>query len=850
MQLHLRRGLPADEARRTALAAFGDVGAVTRELRDHDQRNLRRDWRRDMFRDLAYDFRHAMRHLRSTPRFTAAVIVILALGIGANSAIFSAIDAAFFRPLPFPHADRLLSLRGVELPFEAQGARPQSAAQLADFRADSGVFAEVAAYATGGLNLAGGADPERVTVTYVTSRFFAVLERGPAYGRAPVPEEYEKGGPSAVVISSALWQREFGGDRGVVGRTVSLNSKDYRVVGVMADGFGFPGRTDVWIPLALPFGFDIMTAFRNYLPSVAIARLAPGATMAQAAEHFDAIRRRYSMGRNPETPIANRVQPLQSALVGDRRSGLLVLAASAALLLLIACANVTNLLLSRAAARQREIAIRIVLGATRIRILRQLVVETLLLAVVGGMIAVAVARFALVGLASTLPPSLAQVAPPRIDWRVLAFTLLVAVITSLVVGLTPALGVSRPDLGEAMKTAGAGGGGTRRRTPAARGALVIAEVSLAVMLLVGAGLMLESLSALLRTDSGMRTEHVVTGRLVFSGARYFGASRKAAFFDDVLAKLGGTPGVNAAAAVSALPMEGVSGIGLRVMPEEAPNDTTRATNGLYLMASPGYFAAMGVRLRGQDLPRIADTSRKVAVINETMAKSLWPGKDAIGRRLQIGPELRTVIGVVGDVRTSRLDQPAAGQMYFPISEQPQAYASFVVRGNADTGALLSRLRDAVRAVDPGEPLYALQPMANVIATTVAPRRTNTILLTLFGALAVSLAAVGVFAVLSYGVAQRTREIGVRVALGAQRGDVVGLIARQGLVLAAIGVAIGTAGALALSRFLSSVLYEVSPRDPRVFVTAPLLLLAVAMVATLGPALRATRVDPLTALREE
>ena len=803
-----------------------------------------------MFRDLTYDFRHAVRQLRSTPRFTAAVVVILALGIGANSAIFSAIDAAFFRPLPFPHPDRLLSLRGVELPFEAQGARPQSSAQLSDFRADSTVFADVAAYATGGLNLVGGVTPERVTISYVTSRFFAVLERGPSFGRSPLPEEYEKGGPKAVVISSALWQREFGGDRSVVGRTVSLNSSNYRVVGVMPDGFGYPGRTDVWIPLALPFGFDIMTAFRNYLPSVAIARLAPGVTIAQAGEHFDAIRRRYPVGRKDGTPASKLVRPLQSALVGDRRAGLLLLAGSAALLLLIACANVTNLLLSRAATREREIAIRIVLGATRFRILRQLVVETLLLAFVGALIAIAVARFALVGLASTLPPSLAQIAPPRVDWRILAFTLLVAIVTSLFVGLTPALGVSRPDLGEAMKTAGAGGGGTRRRAPAARGALVIAEVSLAVMLLIGAGLMLESLSALLRTDSGLRAEHVVTGRLVFSGARYNSVSRKAAFFDDVLSKLRGSPGVNAAAAVSALPMEGVSGIGLRVMPEEAPDDTTRATLGLYLMASPGYFATMGVALRGQDLPRAADTARKVAVINATMAKALWPGKDAIGRRLQIGSELRTIVGVVADVRTSRLDEPATGQMYFPISEQPQAYASFVVRGNADSGALLSRLREAVRAVDPGEPLYALQPMTDVIATTVAPRRTNTILLTLFGALAVSLAAVGVFAVLSYGVAQRTREIGVRVALGAQREDVVGLIARQGFVLAAAGVVIGTAGALALSRFLSAFLYEVSPRDPRVFVAAPILLLVVAMVATLGPALRATRVDPLTALREE
>jgi putative ABC transport system permease protein len=401
-----------------------------------------------------------------------------------------------------------------------------------------------------------------------------------------------------------------------------------------------------------------------------------------------------------------------------------------------------------------------------------------------------------------------------------------------------------------MKTAGAGSGGTRRRTSGARGLLVVAEVSLALMLLVGSGLMLESLDALLRTDSGMRIEHVVTGRMVFSGARYQGTQQKSAFFDAVLARLRASPGVSASAAVTSLPMEGAGGISLRIFPDDAPQDTTRAAAALYLVASPGYFATLGVPLRGQDLPAHADTSRKVAVINATLAHTLWPGEDAIGRRIVFGSDARTVIGVVGDVRTDQLDTPAYGQMYFPISEQAQSYASFIVRGDGDASALLVRLRDAVRAVDPAEPLYALQPMSDVIAKTVAPRRTNAILLTLFGVLAVTLAAVGVFAVLSYGVAQRTREIGVRIALGAQRRDVIGLIARQGFALAIVGIMIGMAGALALSRFLAAVLYQVSPHDPRVFVAAPILLGLVALAATLAPAIRATGVDPLTALREE
>jgi putative ABC transport system permease protein len=853
VQFYREQGLSAADARRAALDGFGDVGELTRQLRGHDRRVLRRHRRRDMFQDLSYDLRHALRQLRATPRFTAAVVLVLALGIGANTAIFSAVDAAFFRPLPFPHADRLVSVANVNLPFEASQGRPQTSAELDDFRADSSVFAEVAAYASGGLNLIGGAAAERVTITYVTSRFFATLQRPATFGRLPVPEEFAKGGPRAVVISYALWQREFGGDLGVVRRTVGLNSEDYHVVGVMPEDFGFPGRTDVWIPLALPFSFDIMPAFRNYVPSFTVARLAPGVTVAQAAEHADAIRRRFPVatpGRNGQRPIAKLVVPLQTSLVGDRRTGLLILAASAALLLLIACANVTNLLLSRAAARQRDIAIRAVLGATRVRIVRQLVVESLLLAGAGAASAIVVARLALGGLASTLPPSLAQIAPPELDWRVLAFTLVVAVATSLLVGTVPALGVSRPDLAEAMKTAGAGGGGTRRRASGTRGLLVIAEVSLAMMLLVASGLMLESLDALLRTDSGMRVEHVVTGRMVFSGARYFSAQSTAAFFDAVFARLRASPGVDNAAAVTSLPMEGVRGISIRIFPEDAPQDTTRAAPARYLMASPGYFATLGIPLRGQDLPAHADTSRKVAVINATMARTLWPGEDAIGRRIVFLTGPRTVVGVVGDVRTDRLDEPADGQMYFPISEQAQSYASLIVRGEGDPSALLARLRDAVHAVDPAEPLYALQPMSDVIATTVAPRRTNSILLTVFGVLAVALAAVGVFAVLSYGVAQRTREIGVRVALGAQRGDVIGLVARQGFTLAIVGIVIGMAGALALSRFLAAVLYQVSPHDPRVFVAAPILLGLVAMAATLAPAIKATGVDPLTALREE
>ena len=850
-EFFVSRGLSPEDARQAAAKAFGDVKDVRTRLHAHDRRKLSRSRRQHMLQDLAQDLRYALRRLRAEPRFSAFVILVLALGIGANTAIFSAIDTAFLKPLPFASADRLVSIAGLELPLDL-ATRPKSFATMDDFTADSTVFAEVAAYASGGLNLtAGGAEPERVKIAYVTSRFFATLGKQAAVGRTPAPDEYAKGGPPTVVISHGVWQREFGG-RNVVNRTLELNGKGYRIVGVMPADFGFPGRTEVWIPLALPFGLDIMSAFRNFVPSVFISRLAPAATVAQAAQHADVIRKRYRTIKPGDDPVSRLVRPLQATLVGDRQTSLIVLGASAALLLLIACANVMNLLLSRAAARRRELAIRVVLGATRLRITRQLVVESLLLAATGAAIAVVAARFAVRILSATLPPNLADVSPPGVDGRVLAFTMLVALATSLVFGVAPAFGASRTDLGEAMKSAGAGGGGTRRRAAGARGggALVVAEVSLAVMLLVGAGLMLESLDALLRTDSGFRPERVVTGRLVFSETRYPNPAAKAVFFTRVLERLRATPGISSAAAVSALPMEGVGNIGLRVAPADAPEDTTRMGLGLYLMATPGYFATMGVPLRGQDLPALSDTAHRVAVINQSLAHALWPDREAVGRQLLLGEERRTVIGVVGDIRTRRLDETPDGQLYLPMSEQPQAYASIVAKGSGQPPAMLAALREAVHATDPMEPLYSMATMNDVIETTVAPRRTNTMLLALFGSLAVVLAAVGVFAVLSYGVEQRRREIGVRVALGAQRGDVIRLVVRQGVALAGVGALIGLIAAFVLSRFVTSMLYAVSPRDPLVFAGAAALLAVVALLATFGPAMRATGVDPLTTLREE
>ncbi len=847
----IARGMSSDDARRAARESFGDLTEIARELREHDLAQLRRDRRADMFQDLMQDVRYGLRQLRSAPRFTAAAIVVLALGIGANTAIFSAIDAAFLKPLPFKDPERLVSLE-TDPPFDPPGgrSRPKSGPDLLDHRADTAAFASVAAYATGGLNLAGGAEPIRASVTYATDNFFETLGRAALIGRTPVAEEYAKGGPKVVVLSYGTWRRLFDGDRSVVGRDVTLNDRRYRVVGVMPADFRFPDNTDAWVTLDIPFGFDIFEAFRNFLPSRGVARLRDGMSVAVAAQHLDEIRRRYKPKLDADaTPVAQLVRPLQSTLVGDRKTALVVLMASAALLLLIACANVTNLLLARASARRREIAVRAVLGATRARIVRQLVVEHLLLAFGAAVVAVIVARFSLQLLTAMLPPTIAGVAPPTIDARVLAFTATIAIATSLLVGLLPALGAARLELNDAMKASGAGTGGSQRRGRV-RAALVVAEVSLALMLVVGAGLMIESLRVLLNTDVGINTSHVVSARLVLSKEKYDRGPKGAEFYTDVLRRLRSIPGVTSAGAINVLPLEATGSISLRVAALDGPQDDAHATDAAMLTASAEYFKTLGVQLTGDDLPDARDTSRHVAVINRTLAQKLWPGQNPIGREFGWADMRHTVIGVVNDIRTRSLEREARGQMYTPLANGPQYYGAIVVRGTGDKGRLLADLRNAVHDVDPGQPLYELRAMEEVVAKSVAPRRTNTVLLGTFGGLALLLAAVGVYAVLSYGVAQRTREIGVRMALGAKREDVVAMVAREGLVLAAIGIAIGLAGAFALSKTMSSLLYAVNPRDVRIFAAAPIALAVVSVVATLAPALRATRVDPMSALRSD
>jgi predicted permease len=519
----------------------------------------------------------------------------------------------------------------------------------------------------------------------------------------------------------------------------------------------------------------------------------------------------------------------------------------ATILLLIACANVTNLLLLRAAARRREIAVRTAIGASRFRIVRQLLVESLLLAVVGAVLALIVARATIGALGAMLPASLAGVAPPTVDARVLAFSMMLALLTSILVGLSPAIGATRVSASDALKL---GAGATHRRSGRVRAVLVAAEVALALMLVIGAGLVVESLRSLLRVDTGMRAEHVATARLSLPEARYRSSAVANGFVNDVLRAIRSGSEVQAAGAVNSLPLAGEGGIGLRTSAENVPEDSPRAATAELLMATPGYFSALGTPLRGDDLPSTFDSTRKVAVVNTAMAKILWPGEDAIGKRL-VSPlgGTHTVIGIVGDIRASRPDTPAEPQVYFPLSEALSSTIAIVARGSGDPADLLRRMGTAVRSIDARQPIFAAQSLDELVTASVAPRRTNALLFSAFGGVALFLAAIGVYAVIGYGVQQRTREFGIRVALGAEPRDVVALVLAKGVWIAVSGIAVGTAGAFAVSRVLSSILFETSHHDPRIFVAAPTVLLVIAVLASWLPARSALRVSPLEALRE-
>ena len=848
-------GLTARDAQTTARRRFGRTSSLQERVRDV--------WGLEWLHQLRQDVRYAARRLRTRPGFSVPIVAVLALGIGATTAVFSAVDAALLRPLPFARPGELVTLTDVVIPFERE-REERFPLDIEDVGAMRNVFSHVAGFAAGGLNLMDDERPLRVRVGVVTTEFFATLGVAPEVGRTFSEQEGQRNGPTAAVLSHALWQRQFGG-RDVVGTVIRLNRRPYTVVGVMPPGFSFPNESDLWIPLTVPTTFATFEPFRGWLPSRVVARLAPGiAPDAASARLWTA----WQQAIPPRTPGREfqpneelksvrengAIVPLQRELVGNRRTALLALLGATGLLLLIVCANVANLLLSDAASRRREIAVREVLGATRPRVVRQLLAESVLLAGAGALAGIALAPAVLGVLRSILPADLAGVAPPRLDLRVLVFAAAVATLTALAFGLWPSLGTANTDPNDAIKSGG-GHGATAGSLGRARRVLVMAELALTVMLLIGAGLMLRSLEQVVSQDIGMRAERVATLELSFGARQPGGRAARLTKINAVLDRLAATPGIEAAGAINDLPLRASGGIAIGVTADGMPkpkNDDMSFSR--MLMASGGYFQALGVPiLRGRSFTTSDDSlSPKVAVINQTMAKELWPGTDALGRTFHWGGDSVsiTVIGIAADVREAGLERAVGAQMYFPLTSQTPENVAIVARGTLPPSTMLARLTEAVRAADRSQAVYNVRMMDEVISGAIAPRRTNTVLITLFAALALVLSALGVYAVVARGVAQRWRELGIRAALGATGSDLVALVSREVVWLVIVGVVIGVAGAWALAKLVQSLLYGVDAHDPVTFVVVPFLLAIPAAVAALLPARRAVRVSPTEVMRAD
>ena len=812
-------------------------------------------------RTLLQDLRYGLRMLRRQPAFAAVAVAALALGVGANTAIFSVVNAVLLRPFPFREQERLVGV------WERNGQNDRNEvapANFADWRRHAGdAFESIAALGFWNANLAGDGAPERLQGFQVSPALFDALGAEPLLGRTFTADEEQPGRDSVVLLSHGLWQRRFGGDPGVVNRTVTLNGRAYTVVGVMPPDFQIHRRADVWSPLALD---ERTLANRTAHYLIVFARLRDGVSPEQARGAMAALADNMAR-QHPDTNAGwgANVVPLREQVVGDVKTPLLLLLGAVGFVLLIACANVANLLLARAASRSKEIAIRAALGAGRMRIVRQLLTESVLLALAGGLLGLLLAAWGVELLVSNLPEgalfSLPRVAQAGIDARVLAFTLGVSVLTGLLFGLAPALSATRSDLGGGLKeggrTSGAGAPGRRLRS-----ALVVSEVALSVMLLVGAGLLVRSIIGLMRVDPGFEGGGVMTMRATLPRAKYADPAKVTAFYDQLLGRLKNLPGVEAAAATTQLPLGGstsTTGFQIEGRPPLAPSDQPEAN---YSVVSSDFFRALRIPLvEGRAFADGDDAAHpRAVVVSQLLARKFFPGENAVGRRIGVtdGGEAQwyTIVGVAGDVKHRALTRDTQPTLYFTYKTDPERSMVLTVRASAGTAAetLAAGMRREVLAVDPDQPVFEVRTAREAVEQSVSLERSVAFLLSVFACVAMALAAVGIFGVMSYTVTQRTQEIGLRMALGAQRGDILRLFLRHGLALALAGAVAGLAGALVLLRVLSSLiaglLYGVTATDPLTYAGVALALVCVALAACYLPARRATRVDPMEALRYE
>src|SRR5436190_6180028 len=802
-----------------------------------------------MFRDL----RHAFLVLVKSPLASGLVIAVLAVGIGANTAMFSVIYGVLLKPLPYADSSRLVAIHSLRRSGDVDSA---AVPDVADFRAQSKTLAAVAPYTDYQLAMTGRGEAVKLTVTLTTSDLFAVLRANPILGRALSRADDAPGAEPVAVISEPMWAHRFGRTPSIVGTAVTLQGKRFTIVGVMPEEFQFPieaEQIEAWLPLGtVPLMAQFMEQRGAHFVDV-VGRLAPGATAAAADAEIAAIAARLAAAY-PKTNDKRgaTVRPLHTELVREYRLGLIVLMCAVAAVLLIACANVANLLLARASVRRKEMAIRVALGARRADLVRQLLAESLLIAVAGGALGALLAWWSVGALVAASPVQIPRLNTVGVDRAVLLFTMAASMATGILFGLAPALHLAHTDAGETLKDAGKGSSGSR--SARTRQLLVIAEVAASLVLLASGGLLLRSLAALQRVDPGFVPEHAVAAELSLPESRYPDAAAEIAFARQLLDGLGRIPGASASAIATTLPLSG-SNLGLGFTIEGRPIDPAAQPSATYFSVSPEYFRAMGIRLvRGRVFNRgdRADTAN-VAIISESLARRYWPGEDPVGRHVTLGYNHtgpREIVGIVGDVKTVRLAERTQPALYTAFEQAPWPFLTAVVRAAAEEPSVAGALRAAIVTADPDQAIGRIQTITEYVARSIAAPRFTATLVGSFAAAALLLAGFGLFSVMAYSVAQRRREIGIRVALGAQPGDVRRMVVRQALQLGAIGLALGAAGAFAASRVLDSLLFGVSRSDPLTYAAVGLLLLVVVAAAAYLPVRRATRVDALVALRAE
>jgi predicted permease len=804
------------------------------------------------------DIRYGVRGLLKHPGFTAIVVITLALGIGASTAIFSVVDSVLLRRLPYRTAERIVAIQE----YGKDGKRGQvTSANFLDWRAQNTVFEQLAAIKTTTANLALSDHAERIDLAQTNANFFDVFGITPQYGRLFIPSDEQAGHDPVVVVSNALWQRRFAADPSLVGKPITLDGTNYTVIGIAPPGFQYPDKTELWLPplRLVPELFPGQDVTQNrrmgYLAAVAL--LKPGVSVQQAAGEMETITARLRQ-QYPDTNNTrfDRVVSLHEHVVGDTNKLLWLLLGAVTFVLLIGCANVANLVLASGASRQKEIAIRTALGASRWRVMRQLFTESTILALAGGAVGLLVAFWGLAAITKLLPADFPRLNEIHIDLRILGFTFAASVLTGILFGLVPALQISRPDVQETIRETGRGTSGSRRQNRF-RQALIAAEVALSVVLLVGAGLLFRSFMRLQSVNTGFSSQQVLTATLTPAGPNYRNDSDFTNFYKRVIEKISAVPGVQDAGIINTLPLDKGPTSGFRVegRPVTTP-DKWPSVN--YRVVSPNYFRAMGIPvLQGRAYTdRDDQNAPRVMIVNQKLVRDIFPDENPIGKRITFGnvdnnqPVWWEIVGVVANVRSLELREEPAAELYFSLGQDYWSTMSLVVRSSVEPASLSGSLRQVVNEVDRSVPVSNVKTMDHIVSESITQPRFNLFLLGLFSTVAMLLSAAGIYGVTAYSVTQRTHELGIRLALGAQVSDVLKMILGQGMAVIGIGLVIGLAAAFALMRLLRSLLFGVGENDPLTFAAITLVLLLVALIACYIPARRATKVDPLVALRYE